>query len=309
MLCSRVYNDLKIDLQRGTITKRSRDPKLRDELAYYEGLPEQQRHWFPRLLDAGETGDETWLTLEYYDYPDLGACLEEDLPWECILEDLGQVLSGWATFQPQPGSLDAARKMYLEKTAVEFTRLQETAAPEGPIAQLLSYPEVTLNGTRYRSFPVVWPQIRRYLVQDLLDYPAAFIHGDFCLANILRSRESGVLRTVDPRGAFGSRGCLGDPRYDVAKLYHSCGGGYETLIRDRFDLIRQGDHYTLTQPPVLTRLEQAFAATFKGSHDLRAIKTIAGTIFIGMAARHYDSVARQQAMYLIGVRMLNEVLY
>ena len=41
--------------------------------------------------------------------------------------------------------------------------------------------------------------------------------------------------------------------------------------------------------------------------DLKKIKALEGTIFIGMCARHYDSLERQKAMFLTGLKILNDV--
>ena len=35
-----------------------------------------------------------------------------------------------------------------------------------------------------------------------------------------------ILKMIDPRGMFGETKYYGDPYYDLAKLMHSCDGGY-----------------------------------------------------------------------------------
>ena len=46
-----------------------------------------------------------------------------------------------------------------------------------------------------------------------------------------------VLKFIDPRGSFGQTKYYGDPYYDLAKLMHSCDGGYEYFITDNFKII------------------------------------------------------------------------
>ena len=41
--------------------------------------------------------------------------------------------------------------------------------------------------------------------------------------------------------------------------------------------------------------------------DKNKIKILEGCIFVGMCARHYDSLNRQKAMFLTGLEILNEV--
>ncbi|NBV28004.1 hypothetical protein EBS02_03150, partial [bacterium] len=43
------------------------------------------------------------------------------------------------------------------------------------------------------------------------------------------------------------------------------------------------------------------------SFDYQKIKLIEGCIFVGMCARHYDSLERQKAMFITGLNILNEI--
>jgi hypothetical protein len=52
----------------------------------------------------------------------------------------------------------------------------------------------------------------------------------------------------------------------------------------------------------------AFEKVFFPQYNQKQIKILQGCIFIGMCARHYDSLTRQHAMYLTGIRLLNEAL-
>ena len=45
----------------------------------------------------------------------------------------------------------------------------------------------------------------------------------------------------------------------------------------------------------------------ENSFDLQKIKVIEGCIFIGMCARHYDSLDRQKAMFIKGLEILNNI--
>ena len=56
------------------------------------------------------------------------------------------------------------------------------------------------------------------------------MHGDFCFSNIFYDFRADTIRVVDPRGyvADGHPTIFGDIRYDIAKLYHSVIGGYDS---------------------------------------------------------------------------------
>jgi hypothetical protein len=64
----------------------------------------------------------------------------------------------------------------------------------------------------------------------------------------------------------------------------------------------------LTSVEIAHALE-VFEKIFFPEFNKKQIKILQGCIFIGMCARHYDSLERQHAMYLTGTRLLNEALW
>jgi hypothetical protein len=159
-------------------------------------------------------------------------------------------------------------------------------------------------------FEVIWPQIKNYIEQNMLTFTPSLIHGDCCFSNILYGEDKNIIRFIDPRGSFGKLGNYGDIRYDIAKLYHSLDGTYEAFITDKFKVTANGNAYQLDIKDdgeldwALNEFEYIFFPMF----NKKEIKIIQGCIFIGMCARHYDSLERQRAMYLTGIRLLNEAL-
>jgi hypothetical protein len=117
-----------------------------------------------------------------------------------------------------------------------------------------------------------------------------------------------VLKFIDPRGSFGKTNFYGDPYYDWAKISHSCNGGYEYFINDYFSVNQlTSNEFVLRKDYDSTVTEIFFEEVEKLGLDKRKIRTLEATIFIGMCARHYDSLDRQKAMYLTGLKILNEI--
>ena len=100
-----------------------------------------------------------------------------------------------------------------------------------------------------------------------------------------------MLRLIDPRGSFGQDGIYGDSIYDAAKLLHSIEGKYELIICDKYTI-----NYNLKD------------GTVDFNFDQHKVKLIMSTIFIGMCARHYDSLERQIIMYATGIKSMTEAL-
>ena len=115
---------------------------------------------------------------------------------------------------------------------------------------------------------------------------------------------------IDPRGVFGKTKFYGDYYYDLAKISHSCNGGYEYFIYDKFKISTDKNVFNLSYENQESKEEinNLFLEKIKeNSLNIKKIKVIEGCIFIGMCARHYDSLERQKAMFIKGLEILNDI--
>jgi hypothetical protein len=313
-LVARAYNRFETNLPAGIITKISKEERLRDEGLYYAAINGQhpnQAIYFPRFIDGGfHAGFDYWIKLEYLRYPTLSDLVlgKSDYPtwWDSVFRDLSTVLGEWDTVKdPQPGKNDYARDMYINKTQNEYRKFYH--GWHHKIGNLFNEKGISINNRPYLNYEIIWPEVRDYIEQNMLDYESVLIHGDCCFSNILYGE--GVVRFIDPRGSFGKPGVYGDRRYDIAKLYHSVDGMYELIINDRFDATVLGVvdlelnfHY----PKEAEKAKAEFEKHFFPKYNRKHAKILQGCIYISMCARHYDSLARQIVMYATGVRLLNE---
>ena len=116
-----------------------------------------------------------------------------------------------------------------------------------------------------------------------------------------------ILKFVDPRGKYGLKKFYGDYFYDLAKLSHSVNGGYEYLIYDEFNLeFKKNEAVLKYSNKNKDKINNLFINKINDyGYNLKTINLIEGLIYIGMCARHYDSLKRQKAMYLTGIKLLN----
>jgi len=327
LVVTRSYNSLELDRKRGVVLKSSGHKKIRDELHFYDDVPEDLKIFFPRVVgaqfrgNAGDDGSEVTIELEYYGYLDLGRVLVFGLLcsrcWDDVMERLSEVLQVWGDWWngKEEGKSEHSLEMYERKTVREIIAFEKQSEEA---FELCTANEVVFNGGRLCGFPLLWPILREYIHKWLVPYKSGFMHGDFCLSNILYDFSAGAVKCVDPRGSFGGKGILGDPRYDLAKLYHSVDGGYEFLAHDKFFLTRndgQPDipdfnlrHDACSEYPesALRAFEMTF---FLGQHieDIKSIQVIEGLLYLSMCARHNDNPDRQIAMFLTGLKILNDV--
>jgi hypothetical protein len=310
-MLTRAYNTITIDSE-GIATKSSENERLVDEILYYQTLPLELKKYFPRIYQFQTTRPPYSIQLEYYGYKNLGMCEIEPGDYHFVFPALKSIL---LKFQDRiiygGGLLDIYRReMYIDKTINEYNKLTQDNEFFSLISQKL---HIHINGLLYENFSVIWEDIKKLVTERLINNnPFTVIHGDFCFSNILSSSpkidDKTFFRLIDPRGRFGVQGNYGDPLYDYAKLRHSYKNRYEDIIADNFE-VRTGEDSIIYgfKTDRAENLDDIFQQTFPNV-DLVNVKLIEGLIWIGMIARHYDSLDRQKVMYATGVRCLNDVL-
>jgi hypothetical protein len=310
----RVFNDIEVDARSGVLRKRSTDAaKLRREVAWYQRLPPPVAMLAPRVLDQGGTADEAFVDLEYYGYPPLAdAYLYGDWDlggWDLALasvEDASRRLHGERLLLSDAECTRALRAMYVTKTEERLASVLSDPAFEplrGERLVLDGRPGLGLDGAL-----AVLPELGDALGL-CAPRPMGIIHGDLCLSNILYDRRNGIVRLIDPRGAFGELELHGDPLYDHAKLAHSIEGDYDHLLRGLF---------TLELAPGAARLDVRLTATqraVKALHRRRADRLlgadapraalIQALLFLTMAPLHPDRPASQLAFVVRGLGIVS----
>jgi hypothetical protein len=167
---------------------------------------------------------------------------------------------------------------------------------------------VSINGREVDNLPLLWERLGRDVERLAENVQGCVVHGDMCLSNILYDLRSRVCKFIDPRGSFGAAGIYGDPRYDVAKLYHSIYGLYDFITNDLFHVEIEGNRVELDirSRPQHQQIQERFEKVFFAEFDRREILLITGLLFASMPALHYDAPKRQMAMYARALQLFGE---
>jgi dTDP-glucose pyrophosphorylase len=311
LLQKREFNDLSIDSVMGTITKRSRYvEKFLDEINYFRLLPADLAVLFPRAVDCSTDWQDPWLTLEYYGYPTLAeAFVFENVDpgiWEQVFVHLREILLRGFMRHRRPLAAGVLEEMYLGKTR---QRLESISGPSELVALVRHSGPLVINGREVPNIPDLWDRLEVEVGRLAENVQGSIVHGDLCLSNILYDLRSRVCKLLDPRGSFGAAGIYGDPRYDVAKLYHSIYGLYDFIINDLFDVAVDGPRISLQirSRPQHAQIQQRFEKVFFSEFDRREILLITGLLFASMPALHYDAPRRQLAMYARALELFGEL--
>ena len=310
LLQARAFNELKIDRVLGTLTKRSRDSeKFINEVNYLRLLPPDLAVLFPRVLAYSLDWSDPWVEMEYYGYPTLSEVfLFENVDpgvWQRVFAHLAEIVRARFGRHERPLPAGSLHEMYVGKTRRRLEGM--TCSPE--LATLLrSEGEITLNGKLVANLGALWPRIEAEVARLEANARGAIVHGDLCLSNILYDLRSRICKFIDPRGSFGTVGIYGDPRYDVAKLWHSVHGLYDFITNDLFRVALDGNRVELSirATSAHREIEDRFSTVFFPLYDRREIQLISALLFASMPALHYDKPQRQLAMYARALQLFDE---
>ena len=311
---TRAYNSLIVNkVNNSSIIKESKEKKLQDEIFYYRNLPEKLKIYFPRIIEENTSGTKPYkLELEYYGYSNLGTHMMynkfDKQEWSKILDFIFKYIDNYKDVRKVKSNKSDFRRMLINKTEEEYQKLVDTNLF---FKKFSKHETLHLNNKTLLNFKIIWNDIKKKLETINLEDYFYYFHGDLCFSNILFGKnplsDDVILKFVDPRGKYGLKNFYGDYYYDLAKLSHSVNGGYEYLIYDEFklDIIKNKANlkYLNKNKDKVNKLFVQKLNDYK--YDLEKINLIEGLIFIGMCARHYDSLKRQKAMYLIGIKLLN----
>lgn len=311
---TRAYNSFEIDKSNlSVVIKKSEEKRLLDEINYYKNLPLILQPFFPRMFSSSESDGDYRMSLEYYAYQNVGnKMIHSDFDatfWKSFFNVISKYFDSYTKHTAEEENKQDCYHMFISKTEKEYQNLVNNFEFFG---ELQNFDHIYLNGYKLQNFNMIWPKIKNYVEENLLDSKLYLIHGDFCFSNILFGQnditKDVILKFIDPRGSFG-KSLNGDLYYDLAKLSHSCNGGYEYFITDNFEIKNNSNDFRLNFINDNKEKVDNYFLNFatQNNYDIKKIRTLEGTIFIGMCARHYDSFERQKAMYLTGLKILNEI--
>lgn len=321
LFITRAYNNIVFNPDSNTILKTSVEKRLNDEIDYYNTLSNELKIHFPRLKSFDTLNAPYKMELEFYTYKNVARYYLSEKHtnqefWNKFFNSLFSIISAFKKDKKNYTKEQIklfCKNMFIDKTINEYNNLKNNFSY---FSELCSRKEIYLNNIKYNNFDDIWQKIENKIFL-MIEKQENFnvIHGDMCFSNILLGYDEDIenitIKLVDPRGSFGEKGIYGSSLYDYAKILHSIDGNYESFIYDKFILLEENKKYNLK---ILNNKinEEICVNEFKknlSNQEFLDSKLIEGLIFIGMCARHYDSLERQKAMYLTGIRILNEVLY
>jgi thiamine kinase-like enzyme len=166
---------------------------------------------------------------------------------------------------------------------------------------------ITINGQKYVDPIKQLKDTYVFFEKKLLKTSYSFIHGDLTMSNIVVGKRR-KLYLIDPRGGFGKTNLVGDVRYDIAKIYYSIVGNFDSLNNGRFSFKKKYDtsnsyDYSIADNG-LGDYKKSIIEEFKEQHE--TIRFIHATIWLSLIP-HANNLNQKWCTFCHGVYLLNTI--
>lgn len=313
---AREFNHIRIDRERGILRKTSDDrEKFIGEILWYLKLPADVEYSRPRIFAYSTQYTDPFVEMEYYSYHTLHELfLYGDIPewqWRDIFDRIRFILADFHRYRVSgEGVKKSLEEVYLHKTLKRLQSLENDAAFTGFFRKSMQ-----VNGVTYCSLDEICSILKEIIPSLLYDADEfCIIHGDLCFANIMVDNNFQFIKVIDPRGRFGEYDIYGDPRYELAKLFHSVEGKYDYIIQDLMSVECEPEEAVLKYDIFDRQREYDLAEIFRQEfrdeigEDLQKIQLIEALLFLSMVPLHGESRKHQYTMLGTGIETLSKVI-
>ena len=213
--------------------------KLIDEYEFIEGIPEEYKDYFPRIVMHGVTKNKAFYEMEHFNLPTLRRLMladeineEEVLDWCDRITTVSRRLLSHQVINPMPQNY--FNEMHFDRLD---NRMDELASKSAWFKDLISKDTVSVNGKIYKNIMVL---AERFKTKEFLEtvkpeFVGRWSHADLHFSNVLIDRKNDKFIMIDPRGYD-----YCDYYYDFGKFWHSVNGKYEMIASRNFNLYENG---------------------------------------------------------------------
>lgn len=297
--------------------------KLKNEIDWLNSLNHEQKKHFSEVVDQRITQEHVQYSMPYYGYPSMRYCMLNSIINPNILaaklDEVLQFLEVNFYEIKMPFIPDWLKTRHFDR----FDERLLVTRKNSVMAELISHPEVMINGKRYAALSTLFNKIREnyILLERVQPSKIVMIHGDLHLQNILISPKSKDFMLVDPRGElFGA-----DLYYDLGKIWHSVNGLYDLIHTDIATLKRkqsQKNEFHLSHGPsfLLHRykllknafynvLEDRFAITDKDWYlKMLFNEAMHFSTLVNFHLKNDGNEHRAQIIYLTAIKLCHELI-
>lgn len=306
----RSFNDLSVSKYEVTKSSANKN-KIKDEYDWFNNTPDHLKKYLPNVFAFKESDNKSSYSMNYVN----GFSISElmlfsnlnEVKWNLILNEVHSLLFHQKEFLPANAKQFAEENfnyLFLVKNMERLDLLKESSF-------LDKNETIFLNGLSIGSIDNIFKDLTN-LVKKFDPIPA-YVHGDLCLSNIIYKARGNTITIIDPRGSANIHSCcVGDQRYDIAKLAHSIFWDYDRVICDDISFSRDKNNFIEHESKLNYSQEILKKLCLKKNETsimLRSdIKAITALLFMTMIPLHADSRNRQNSLFGIGLKIYQDLV-
>ena len=314
---SRFFNEIKYIHSRNSIIKHSKETnKLKREINYYSNIPSKLKIYFPILLNQNQKEDD-FLELEYLSFPNLSEIFlfRKIGPnrWQNIVKSIFNIYSEFYLNNKTKIFFDNASHLYSGKLNQRINILYEIVNKlDNELLKKIINTGIKVNGNFLPSLNITINKLKKELKDIEKKRPLLFGHGDLCFNNILIEPISGSIKLIDPKAD-----CLGDnkigyvdPFYDLAKLNHSFGCFYDSIVNNMFAISynKNQSELRIYKPYNFEVANFFFKKIFlENLIDKQLLRKLTSNLFLSMIPLHKDDEQKMAALLIIGISLFYDI--
>lgn len=307
---ARYFNSLHGDSY--TVTKRSSDKKkMKMEYNYYWLLPESMKMWMVMPYNLQEGPDWASYTMERMPMTDIA------IRWThgaVNNEELKNILEKTFYFFSQRTERKVSKEAY-QKNAEKLyiTKIDDRIADFKKQPEYKKISELIEVGTDYNNIDDIithYKDLYRRITKKIKNAPKSVIgHGDVFFANMLYSKELGLLRLIDPKGALTKDDLWMDPYYDIAKLSHSICGNYDFFNTGSYSIDYDKNlKFKLNVFTDNSKAKELFKSYLeKNGYSYTLTRLYEASLFLSMLPLHIDNPHKVFGFILNAISILEEI--
>jgi hypothetical protein len=312
---SRHFNEL--NSTKFSITKKSRDvEKIHNEYWLMSSLPDSLKRFFVTPYDYKVNDGLASYQLERINVPDMAIQALNRSITKPQFDDFLEHIDLYLSFRGQH-SIRHTEQKGADRGSSRFLYRDKLMARLAEFKQAEGYKSVEVFIAWHTNYSGIDNILEAYLTEFekvekrmMAEDKLVVSHGDLCLSNILYSKETKLLKFIDPRGSSDKSGMYFDPLYDIVKLSHSILGDYDSIVNGLVDITFDDSmKASLTMKRSVSNENKTSFISFLERQGYRVdlIRLLECSLFISMLPLHLDNLNKVTCLALQATKILDDV--
>jgi DNA-binding Lrp family transcriptional regulator len=293
------------------VTKKSTNKKkIKQEYCYYGLLPDDMKKWMVMPYNYKEDENIAQYTMERLHMTDIAirwthkAIDREE--FISILSKAFYYVVNRATKTISKNEYEILEEnLYINKVKERIEELKKNELFE-------KFDMYIKSGTEFSSIDEIFEfYLSKYKILSKINKKniAVIGHGDLCFANMLYSKETDMLKLIDPKGALTEEELWTNPYYDIAKLSHSICGNYDFFNCSSYSIYLDTNlKYKLEVYNDNSEYKEIFKQFVeKNGYNYELVRLYEASLFLSMLPLHMDYPHKVFGFLLNAINILKEI--